>query len=634
MKLRAPAYPLINVDPYFSLWSMADRLNDDTVKHWTGKPNTMIGTVTVDGMEEVFMGGKETQKMKRIPQISVDFNALTTTYIFADEKIRLNVRFTTPLLPDDLKRMTRPVGYLAVSYGSVDGREHEVKLTILASEELVMNVKGDDGVTCESVSAEEIPCEKIGRENPKMLERSGDDLRIEWGYFYLGMPKGEMSAFRCEEDKMTYVMGKRLMVEGEQALILFAYDDIYSLDYFGTHLKSVWNQDGTTILQAIAEAAGEYETLFARCEAFSEKLYGDAVKAGGKKYAEVLSLAFRQVISAHKCAVDPDGKIVFISKECFSNGCAATVDVSYPSIPMFLLYNPELVKGMMRPIYHYARGGVWKFDFAPHDAGQYPLVHGQVYGDGSKNQMPVEECGNMLIMEAAVAAAENDASFAAEHMDILHTWVQYLVKYGDDPENQLCTDDFAGHLAHNCNLSVKAVMGIAGYALLNRMLGNGDTSDIYFAKAKEMAKSWCERARNEDGSYRLAFDRPGTFSMKYNAVWDQVFGTDLFPREALESELASNFRHMNPYGMPLDCRADYTKSDWLVWTATLLSSQEDFERYFTPLWNCYHYTKSRVPLTDWYDTITAQQVGFQNRTVQGGLFMKLLDTSGKMRIKQ
>ena len=45
----------------------------------------------------------------------------------------------------------------------------------------------------------------------------------------------------------------------------------------------------------------------------------------------------------------------FVSKECHSNGCAATVDVSYPSIPLFLLYNPELVRGMMRPVFKFAR---------------------------------------------------------------------------------------------------------------------------------------------------------------------------------------------------------------------------------------------------------------------------------------
>ena len=630
MKLRAPAYPLINVDPYFALWSMADKLNESTVCHWTGKPNTLIGTVTVDGEEKLFMGGLD---MPKIEQISVDVDAFTTTYTFSDGKIILTVRFTTPLLPDDLRVMTRPVGYMALEYVSCDGEAHDVSATVLASEELVMDKKGDDTVDCEIVDAGGIPCAKMGKTNQTILNRSGDDLRIEWGYFYLGIPGGEMSHFRCPDEEMSYVMGKVSLVEEEPQLVLLAYDDIESLVYFGDHVKSVWNADGTTILDAIAEAYDDYEFLLTLCTATAESLYQDAVKVGGTKYADLLTLAFRQVISAHKCALDTDGNVIFVSKECFSNGCAATVDVSYPSIPMFLLFNPELVKGMMRPIFKYAESEAWPFDFAPHDAGQYPLVNGQVYGENKlEYQMPVEECGNMLVMVATTAVAEGDAAFAAAHWDTLTDWVKYLIEYGEDPANQLCTDDFAGHLAHNCNLSIKAIMGVACYGILNRMLGHEDEADKYIAKAREMAASWVVRASNGDGSFRLAFDRPGTYSMKYNAVWDKLFGTKIFPAEVLQSEVSTNFACMNPYGMPLDNRADYTKSDWLVWTATLCRDDADFERYIEPLWNAYNYSKSRVPMTDWYDTITANKVGFQNRTVQGGLFMKLLDASGILKL--
>ena len=79
-----------------------------------------------------------------------------------------------------------------------------------------------------------------------------------------------------------------------------------------------------------------------------------AENAGGEKYAELLELSYRQLIAAHKLAVDTEGQIIFISKECLSNGCAATVDVTYPSAPFFMLYSPELLKGMLRPIFKYA----------------------------------------------------------------------------------------------------------------------------------------------------------------------------------------------------------------------------------------------------------------------------------------
>lgn len=239
----------------------------------------------------------------------------------------------------------------------------------------------------------------------------------------------------------------------------------------------------------------------------------------------------------------------------------------------------------------------------------------------------------MLVMEANVAIADGNADFAASHIDTLVGWCDYLIRFGDDPENQLCTDDFAGHLAHNCNLSLKAVMGIEGMSIIMSMLGRDKEAAKYHRAALRMARSWASRAANGDGSYRLAFDRPDTFSMKYNMVWDKIWGTSLFSQKLIRTEITSNFKHFNRYGMPLDSRADYTKSDWLVWTATLAQSRRDFEKFIAPLWQTYNDSPSRVPMTDWYDTISSRIVGFQNRTVQGGLFIKLLDASGKLKIK-
>ena len=195
----------------------------------------------------------------------------------------------------------------------------------------------------------------MGNTVQKPLNRSGDDVRIDWGYFYLMTDAENAEAFSAKVWSDDHVHVGAELKEGKRMMYYFAYDDIVSIEYFGKHLKSYWNKDGKTILEAIAEAAEEYDEIKIRCKGFAEKLYADAFEAGGEKYAELLSLAYRQVIAAHKLVLDENGEILFISKECFSNGCAATVDVSYPSIPMFLLYNPELVKGMMRPVIRYAK---------------------------------------------------------------------------------------------------------------------------------------------------------------------------------------------------------------------------------------------------------------------------------------
>ena len=650
MKLRAPAVPLITIDPYFSVWSAADELNRSTTVHWTGSPVVMLGIVTVDGKDYRFMGRGD--DLPAIEQTMLDITALNTKYRFENESILLDVNFYTSLFTDDLYRLSRPVSYFDAVYSSRDGKEHDVKIILKVSEEICLDKKAQHAVTTEIIDiGGGLHAVKMGSAEQRILCESGDDKRIEWGYFYLcgpaesksGIERFKPEYFDDEKDpEMTFAVTEFSLKEGETSTALFAYDDIFCLEYFHRKIKAYWKKDGKTIEEAILEAYNERNEFFGKCMKCQERLRRETeenrISCGGyesssEKYEDLLTLAYRQIIAAHKLAVDENGEVIYISKECFSNGCAATVDVTYPSSPFFLLRNTELLKGMLRPIFRFARSDEWIFDFAPHDVGTYPLVNGQVYGYGENDsvekrlncQMPVEECGNMLILTANIAMTDGNADFCETESDILSQWVKYLEKCGTDPENQLCTDDFAGHLAHNCNLALKAIMGIAGYAKILEIQGKTDDAVKYMSEARAMAQSWTERAANDDGSFRLAFDRPGTFSMKYNYVWDKLWHTKLFPPCVFNSEFASNKKHVHPYGMPLDSRKNYTKSDWLVWTAELAPTYGEFIEFITPLWRAYNVSMSRVPMTDWFDTDTANIISFQNRTVQGGLFIKLLE---------
>ena len=635
MKMRPPAIPLITSDPFFSVWSESDNLNASDTVHWTGRTVALRCTVKVGDREYGVMGRNDGIPAAR--QICFDMDAFSSYYTFDCGGVTVRLTFTSPVIPDDLYLVSRPVSYLYIS-ADADG----VRAKVSASEQICLDLAGEYPVkvSCEGGSV------TLASEVQNVLSHDGDDQRIDWGRFYLTCktPKGaEYGSYLA--DGMTFVFAETEV--GEGTLFSFAYDDVKSIEYFGEKLDAYWKTKDATITDAISAAHRDYTDIMKRCADFSEKMVAEATAAGGEKYAELLILSLRQSVAAHKLVLDTEGEVLYISKECFSNGCAATVDVSYPSTPLFLLYNPELVRGMMRPIYRFASTEAWKYDFAPHDAGRYPLVNGQVYGlkDGvllKEKQMPLEECGNMLLMEATAAVATGNADFASEHIDILRKWCTYLVENGEDPANLLCTDDFAGHLAHNCNLTLKAIMGIAGMGIIEKLLGNGDEYERLLAVAKKMAESWAKRAANADGSYRLAFDWQNSFSMKYNIAWDKLFGTEIMPKEVLSSEFSSYAKHMNDYGLPLDNRADYTKSDWYIWTGVLADSKEDFEKFIEPLWDCYNDTASRVPMTDWYMTTTALhraygsssglRKSFRNRTVVGGHFMKLLEYKGTLRL--
>lgn len=628
--MNLPAVPLITIDPYFSVWAPTTNSKYRTVDtkktmHWTCANNTIKGVVKIDGKDYSFLGDCNAEPLN---QISLSIDALSTIITYEGGGIRLTARYTSPLLADDLYYSSRPVSYLKLAYQSIDGVEHSVSAKISCAEDMCLNGEGE--VVTETVDIEGLSCIRMGNKEQKILNKSGDDVKIDWGYLYLASENAQV--YEENYDNTTYITVEKEL--SDTALFLFAYDDIYSIEFFGEHLKAYWKKDGKTIEEALKEAELEYDPLITACNSFSEKLETAAIEKGGKKYSELLISCYRQVMAAHKLVVDGDGNNLYISKECFSNGCAATVDVTYPSAPMYLYFNTELLKGMLRPIFKFANSDEWEFDFAPHDVGLYPLLNGQVYGPHDINmQMPIEECGNILILVSAICRKENDYTFAKEYIDTLEKWSKYFIEFGEDPENQLCTDDFAGHLAHNCNLSIKAIMGLIGFSEICEKLGISSKATEYEEIAKKYAESFLERAQNSDGSYRLAYDISETFSLKYNAVWDKLWKTNLFPNSFFDSEIARYKKEAQPYGVPLDNREFYTTSNWLLWAACLASDQEDFEYFTSLLWKYYNTTRKHIPMNDWYYTDTAEPTvwsdgkknfSFQNRTVQGGLFIKLL----------
>lgn len=632
MNLRYPAVPLVTHSPYFNIWSPDDVPNRVPTCHWTGKPNPLEGSFRIGKREYGFLGETGLPPMKTV---SLSVTPCSTEYVMESPEVRLTFRFTSPLLLDDLDLLSRPATYLSIRAEGRHGALTDAAVTVAAQEAVCLDHPGQSPVKYGEAAGEGYLAATLANREQKPLNRAGDDVRIDWGALYLAVEKGG-SVSQSQKDSRTWIKAEIPLTEGKEALFVLAYDEIKCIQYFGKDLDPFWKRSFPDLPSLLEAAFSEYPAIARRCREFDEALCRSAEESGGEKYRQILAAAYRQVIAAHGICTDENGELLFISKECFSNGCAATADVSYPSIPLFLLYRPELVFAMMRPIVKYAASPAWPFDFAPHDAGTYPLLNGQVYSGGTnpEAQMPVEECGNMLLMAAAAAVAANDDSFVRESWSLLTTWAEYLREKGMDPENQLCTDDFAGHLAHNCNLSIKAILGVGAYGLLKKRMGEEAQGEEWIGAARDMAKRWVETARNQDGTYRLAFDRPDTFSLKYNAVWDSLLDLHIFPEGTWEKELLSYLARLNPYGVPLDNRSGYTKSDWLIWAASMMGKPE-FQRMTASLWDAYNEMPQRVPLGDWYETEDAWQViysadrdwrggGFQNRTVQGGLFLRIL----------
>lgn len=674
--LRAPVYPLVTVDPYFSVWSFADAANADMTRHWSGRKQPLLAAVRVDNVTYRLLGnemqvpdpmfGRSPKNQPEDPlysrqgtvvfdnaAVQTDVNVLptSTVYTFECGPVRVRMSFVAPLLLDDLELLSRPVNYVSFSVEPIDRGKHSVELYFEASPRLAVDLDVVP-VTLENGSSDGVKYLKAGTVDQKVLEKRGDDVRIDWGYFYMApvSGKGTLSIVSAERARMGFVSSGKVdgkafgksknitsgnFVEQDVALawcfdfgkvkkqkeevLMLAYDDICSIKFQGRNLRPYWNSDGrNTITKELQKAAKAWPKIGERLSAFDADLIREAFQSGGKEYADLCALAYRQAVAAHKLVMSDRGTLYFISKENFSNGCAGTVDVTYPSLPLFLRYNTEIAKAMVNFIFDYAEGPKWNKVWAPHDVGVYPDAYGQHYG----NWMPLEESGNMLLITAAIVKQSPDASFAQQHWSTLTKWALYALQNGQDPENQLCTDDFAGKLAHNVNLSAKSILAVAAYAKMARSLGKADEAKAFQEFAANMASIWKKRAFEED-HYRLTFDGEGTWSQKYNLVWDKLLGLNVFGDEVVATELEWYKKHFNTYGLPLDSRRQYSKTDWQLWTGTMAGTVDGFREFLLPVYKFYNETPDRVPLGDWVNTEEPTFNAMQARSVVGGFFMKL-----------
>jgi hypothetical protein len=415
--IRPPAVPLVTVDPYFSVWSMADQLTDDFTRHWTGTRQSMTGLIRIDGEIWRFAGRVEPDVTRyyteppAMRQLNLTVTPLSTIYTFEASDVELKVHFMTPLLLDDPDILSRPASYVSFEVRSLDTRLHDVNMYFDVTGEWCVD-RSEQAVVGERGGSGNITWLRMGCEEQSYLNKSGDDLRIDWGYFYLSVQNSKQAMIysNSAEVRKRFIRNEKLeqgdifdmpqLVSKDnhpvmavtfelgqigsdpiEQLVVLAYDDIYAVEYFGEKLQAYWKRDGQSLENMIRASFEEYDDLKDRCAEFDRKLLADAVESGGPRYSDILALSYRQAIASHKLVCGPEGELLFLSKECFSNGCLATVDVSYPSIPLFLLYNPDFVEGMLRPIFKYAKSGEWPFEFAPHDIGQYPIGNGQVYGE-------------------------------------------------------------------------------------------------------------------------------------------------------------------------------------------------------------------------------------------------------------
>ena len=677
-----PAYPLFVNNPYFSIWSNSNKLNENDTIFWNGLIKKTYGLINVNGVSYSFLG--KLDKCIELKQNKVSLGLFTTDYEFECDKFVLNVSFISPTLLTDLDLMSRPVCY--VSYKVCPKEEIRTLKVALMLHQSHCHNKMDDYIIggCFPMKDYEAAFFGLNRQHP--MSHTGDSFAADWGYTYL---VGNESFFTSKTSidefiKTGFIEYKYETTEEEKYLVsintykdvkkeiigkfLVAFDDLCSIYYFGEWCKGYYYRNGKTIFNAIEEAYVDFNETLNKLQKFEDKFNLDISKYD-EDYKLLCKASFRQSIAAHTLVENSNKELLFLSKECHSNGCIATVDITYPSMPLYLLYNPDLVSAMMRPIFAFSKMPIWKYPFAPHDAGTFPYCLGQTYGLCANEkinnkylsnmfqrnrwngimvshpmihqypdtmdiyslecQMPIEECSNMLVASySSIYFGANDELLKTNY-DLLKKWCNYLIEKSLIPTNQLCTDDFFEKIDKNVNLSIKSIQGIKSFALIAEHFGYNEDSNYASNELEKFLNKFNEMFSNSNHLPLSYYGSDDTYSLKYNFAFDSILKTNLFDQKMKDNEINHYLSKTSRFGTPLDNRSDLTKTDWILFTCSLTDDKKIQQKLYKGIVNFLKESENRVPFSDLYHVDTGIIKDFQNRPVQGAIFILLLKDKAK-----
>lgn len=351
----------------------------------------------------------------------------------------------------------------------------------------------------------------------------------------------------------------------------------------------------------------------------------DSISAAGQDYLTATSLAVRQAWAGTQLCGTPGNMLLFL-KEISSDSDIQTVDVTFPFFPILMYMNPSWLKLMLDPLFENQEAGFWPMQFSIHDLGVYPNATG--HNDGNDEKQPVEECGNMLIMTLAYAQRTGDTAYLTDHYDILKQWTQFLVEDAPIPANQISTDDFAGALANQTNLALKGIIGIEAMAVIANLTGNTTDGANFTNIAHSDINLWQSLGINRNATpphTTLSYGNNTSWGLLYNLYADALLQTNLVPLSVYEMQSDFYPTVANTYGVPLDTRHTYTKSDWENFAAAIAAPSTQ-KMFYSDLAKFINDTPTNLAMTDLFDTITGDYptgLTFDARPVVGGFFALL-----------
>jgi len=656
-----PTFPLAVRTPYLSAWlpqGAGAALNDAWPTFWTGSIVGWAGFVKVDGKAYSFLGAPVVAgtTFTKAVQKSSTFTATQSIFVLSAGPVDITVTFLSPVEPTDLVKQSIPFAYMAVSAKSTDGGSHSVQVYSDISAEWV---SGDNSLVATwSTSAGNILTHQVQLQNPAVYTEKND--HTQYGSAYYSTPNTVGATYQTGADvtvRAQFINNGRLpntqdnnfrAIQNNWPVFALAHDlgsvgtgasapVLYSVGHIRDPvIKYIVKGGGTqdrsfyfwsafkTPADVISSFLGDYNNALSRANAFDSKVNSDANKISSD-YAAIVSLSIRQALAANELTISKNsdgswntGDVLLFMKEISSDGNMNTVDVIFPAWPIYLYTNPALGKYLLEGLFRYQASGLYPNKWSVHDLGSsYPNAVG--HNDGRDEAMPVEESGNMLIMALSYAQKTGDKSQLTTYTSLLDQWTQFLITDSLIPGDQLSTDDFAGHLVNQTNLAIKGIVGIKAMAQIYSLLGNTAKANNYSSIASDYVSRWQTLAMSSNGQHlTLNYGNADSWGLAYNLYGDKLLKLNLFPSSIYSLQTAWYKSHYQSYGVPLDTRHTYTKTDWEIWTSTIVTDTSVRDYLISSVKKYASDGQTTQPFGDWYETTNGGPEGFRARPVVGG----------------
>ncbi|KLO07574.1 DUF1793-domain-containing protein [Schizopora paradoxa] len=656
-----PSVPLAVRSPYLSAWLAQGggaALNDVWPSFWTGTTLGWAGYVRVDNVVYNFLGTPSvpnTSAQKAVQQ-SLKFTSTQSIFVMKAGPVDLTATFISPVEPDDLVRQSLPFAYLSLTAQSNDGGSHSVQVYTDISAEWIT---GDNSLTANwSTTVGDIITHQVQLENQQLFTEVSD--HIQQGSAFYSLAKTSGTTFQTGQDivvRAQFIDNGVLLnsqdsnfraVEDDWPVFAFAQDlgtvtstssqpVVFSVGHMRDPAveyiiandqtqprNSFFLSEFSTPSDAISFFLGDFQNAMTSANSFDSKVNSDASKISSD-YASIVELSIRQVLGATEITVskNADGSfntsdVLMFMKEISSDGNVNTVDVIMPSWPAFLYTNPKLGRFLLEGLFRYQATGQYPNKWSVHDLGaSYPRALG--HNDGNDEPMPVEESGNMLIMTLSYTQASGDNFLITNYFDLLDQWTQFLIADSLIPANQISTDDFAGSLANQTNLAIKGIVGIKAMSVIAGMVGDTARESNYSSIAASYVTQFQGFALSSTGKHlTLSYGNDSSWGLSYNMFADKLLKTNVFPQSLFDLQTSWYKTVFNAFGVPLDTRHTYTKSDWENWTAALVTDATVRDMLVSAVRNYAADGLSSAPLGDWYETTNGGPEGFRARPVVGG----------------